>query len=71
MNIQRFCKKHRITQTQIAELLGITVGGANYKLRGLRPLKRDEINKILALCRGYDAAVGYEDLFGEVNDRAA
>ena len=70
MKLTTFLGQHSISQSELAEPLGLTRAAVSYKINGHRPWKRDEINKVLAFCRRYDPEVTYEDLFGST-DKAA
>ncbi|MDB2620245.1 hypothetical protein N9X87_00420 [bacterium] len=71
MRLQAFISMHSVSQTQLAEIVGITRMAVSYKIRGLRPWKNEEINAVLAFCRQYDPSITYEDLFGEQLPMAA
>lgn len=64
MSVQTFIQQHRIRQAELALAVGCTPMAISFKVRGLRPWKRDEINAVLAFCRQYDPGVTYEELFG-------
>lgn len=71
MRLRQFLSAHGITQTELANELGLAKPSVSLKLSGRRPWFDREIQVLLAFCRRYDPDVTYEDLFGEPEEAVA
>jgi len=61
--IGSFLDSHRVTQTDVAEALGLDPSTINRKVSGERPWKLDEFQALIAfLSKRLDRVVTYDDL---------
>ena len=50
LKFKAYCIEHNIRQSEIADLLGITIGNTNEKLNGKQPFT---LNQVKILCEHY------------------
>jgi transcriptional regulator with XRE-family HTH domain len=62
--LQRFLDEHDLTQTALADGVGMAVSQVNGIVRGHTRPRVDTVNRLLSFFRTVDSRVTYDDLFG-------